>query len=74
MPEGLMKKIDLGEKIAKKVGDIIHVVVTDGKINSTSYLRARVWLDLNKPLVRMVPIMLKERMKYLVLFLWMHGT
>jgi len=66
MPEGLMKKKDLGEKIAKKVGDIIHVVVTDGKINSTSYLRARVWLDLNKPLVRMVPILLKERMKYLV--------
>jgi hypothetical protein len=35
-------------------------------INSTPYLRARVWLDLKKPLVPVVPIMLKERMKYLV--------
>jgi len=40
--------------------------VTEGRINSTPYLRVRVWLDLKKPLVRMVPIMLKERMKYLV--------
>lgn len=79
---GLMKKRDLAEKVAKKVGDIITVVVNEGKINSTPYLRARVWLDINKPLVRVVPITLKERMKYLVqyeklpkfcFFLWMHG-
>jgi hypothetical protein len=66
MPEGLMKKKELAEKVAKKVGDLITVVVTDGKINSTLFLRIRVWLDLKKPLVRVVPIMLKERMKYLV--------
>ena len=56
----------LAEKVAKKVGDIITVVVNEGRINSTPYLRARVWLDLSKPLVRVVPITLKERMKYLV--------
>lgn len=62
MPEGLMKKKELAEKIARKVGDLLTVVVTEGKINATSFLRVRVWLDLKKPLVRMVPIMLKERM------------
>jgi hypothetical protein len=66
VPEGLMKKRELAEKVAKKVGDIIHVVVNEGRVNSTLYLRARVWLDVNKPLVRVVPITLKERMKYLV--------
>lgn len=60
-----MKK-ELAEKVAKKVGDLITVVVIDGKINSTLYLRVRVLLELKKPLVLMVPIMLKERMKYLV--------
>jgi hypothetical protein len=66
VPEGLMKKRELAEKVAKKVGDIIHVVVNEGRVNSMLYLRARVWLDVNKPLVRVVPITLKERMKYLV--------
>jgi hypothetical protein len=66
VPKGLMKKRELAEKVAKKVGDIITVVVNEGKINSTPYLRARVWLDLDKLLVRVVPITLKERMKYLV--------
>lgn len=64
--EGLMKKRELAEKVAKKVGDIINVVVNKGKINSTPYLRARVWLELDKPLVRVVLITLKERIKYLV--------
>jgi hypothetical protein len=64
--EGLMKKRELVEKVAKKVRDIIHVVVNEGRINSTPYLRARLWLDVNKPLVRVVPITLKETMKYLV--------
>jgi len=50
----------------EKVGDIITVVVNEGKINSTPYLRAKVWLDLDKPLVRVVLITIKERMKYLV--------
>jgi hypothetical protein len=66
LPEGLMKKRELAEKIAKKVGESITVVVNEGKINSTPYLRARVWLDLKKPLVRVVPITLKEKMKFLV--------
>ena len=61
-----MKKRELAEKVAKKVGDPITVVVNEGMINSTQYLRARVWLDLKKLLVRVAPITLKERMKYLV--------
>ena len=51
-----MKKRELAEKVAKKVGDPITVVANEGKINSTLYLRTRVWLDLKKPLVHMVPI------------------
>lgn len=66
VPEGLMRKRELAEKVAKKVGDIITIVVNEVRIKSTPYLRARVWLDLSKPLVRVVPITLKERMKYLV--------
>lgn len=66
VPEMLMKKKGLADKVAKKVGETITVQVNDGKINSTPYPRARVWLDLNKPLVRMVPITLKERMLCLV--------
>lgn len=66
VPEMLMKKKELAEKVAKKVGEIITVQVNDGKINSTPYLRVRVWIDLRKPLVRVVPITLKDRMKCLV--------
>jgi hypothetical protein len=66
VPEGLMKKKELADRVAKKVGDPIVVVVNEGKINPTPYLRVRVWLDLKKPLVRVVPITLKEKMKYLV--------
>lgn len=66
VPEGLMKKRELAEKVVKKVGDPITVVVSEGRINPTPYLRATVWLDLKKPLVRVVPIVLKERMKYLL--------
>ena len=47
VPEGLMKKRELAEKVARKVGEPITVVVNEGKINSTTYLRTRVWLDLN---------------------------
>ena len=56
-----MKKRELAEKVAKKVGDLITVVVNEGKINPTPYLRARVWLELSKPLVRVVPITFKEK-------------
>ena len=38
-----MKK-ELAEKVAKKVGDPITVVVNEGKINLTTYLHAKVWL------------------------------
>jgi hypothetical protein len=50
VPEGLMKKRELAEKVANKVGRLISVVVNEGKINPTPYLRARVWLYLDKPL------------------------
>ena len=40
--------------------------MNEGKINSTPFLRARVWLNLRKPLIRVVPITLKERMMCLV--------
>jgi len=64
--EGLMKKRELAEKVARKVGDPITVVVNEGKLNPTPYLRTRVWIEVQKPPVRVVPITLKERMKYLV--------
>jgi len=66
VPELLMKKGELAAKVASKVGDIITVVVNEGKINSTPFLRDRVWLNLRKPLIRVVPITLKERMMCLV--------
>jgi len=63
--EGLMKKRELADKVVKKVGDPIIVVVNEGKINPIPYLCVRVWLDLKKPLFRVLPITLKERMKFL---------
>lgn len=48
------------------MGNLITVVVNEGKINPTPYLWARVWLDLDKSLVQVVPITLKEIMSYLV--------
>jgi hypothetical protein len=53
-------------EVANEVGAPISVIDNEGNINPTPYLRATVWLDLNKPLVRVVPITLKERMMYLV--------
>jgi hypothetical protein len=65
VPEGLMKKKALAEKVAMKVGEPpISVIVQEGRINPLKYLRARVSLDINKPLVRFVPINLKERKKF----------
>ena len=62
---GLMKKKELAEKVAKNVGDPPYtVVVKEGRINPSKYLRARVFIDLKKPLVRFVPVALKERKKY----------
>ena len=62
-----MKRKDLAEKVAQKVGEPpIVVAVTDGMINPSTYLRARVFVDIRKPLVRVVPITLKEKRKFLV--------
>jgi hypothetical protein len=65
VPEGLMKKKELAEKVARKVGEPpIKVIVNEGFLNASKYLRARVHLDVNKPLVRIVPITIKERKIY----------
>ena len=67
IPEGLMKKKELAEKVARKVSEPpITGIVDEGRINLASYLRARVFLDLEKPLVRVVPITIKESKRYLV--------
>ena len=43
IPEGLMKKKELVEKAARKVGEPpITGIVDEGRINLASYLRARV--------------------------------
>ncbi|KAM0881910.1 hypothetical protein ACQ4PT_032634 [Festuca glaucescens] len=69
IPDGLMKKKELAEKVAKKVGEPpFNVIVNEGRINTSKYLRARIHLDLNTPLVRFVPINLKERKKYHVYY------
>nr|XP_040256562.1 uncharacterized protein LOC120974198 [Aegilops tauschii subsp. strangulata] len=61
IPEGLMKKKEIAEKIARKVGiSPVKVIVNEGRINPTNFLRARVHLKLDAPLVRFVPLTLKE--------------
>jgi hypothetical protein len=58
---------ELAEKVAMKVGEPpIMVIVDEGCKNLSSYLRARVFLDLEKSLVRVVPITIKESKRYLV--------
>lgn len=67
LPEGLMKKKDLAEKVARKIGNPpITLIVNEGRINPSSYLRARVFLELDKPLIRVVPITIRESRRYLV--------
>ena len=69
VPDGLMKKRELAERVAKKVGEQpFTVIVDEGRINPVKYLRARVFLDLSKPLVRFVPITIKERILYPVTY------
>lgn len=69
LSDGLTGKKDLTKKVATKVGEPpITVVVNEGKINPSSFLRARVYVDVNKPLVRFVPITFKERKKYHVYY------
>jgi hypothetical protein len=61
-----MKKIDLAEKVARKVDNPpITMIVDEGRINHSSYLRAWVFLELDKPLIRVVPITTKESRRYL---------
>ncbi|KAM0847121.1 hypothetical protein ACQ4PT_055216 [Festuca glaucescens] len=65
IPGGLMRKKALAEKVARKVREPpIKVIVNEGVLNSSKYLRARVSLDVYKPLVRIVPITIKERKMY----------
>ena len=65
LPDGLMKKKEIAEKIAAKVGNPpFNVIVNEGKINPRKYLRAWVFVKLDTPLVRFVPLTLKERKKY----------
>ncbi|KAF7100489.1 hypothetical protein CFC21_102001 [Triticum aestivum] len=65
IPDGLMQKSSLAEKIAKKVGgNPIKVFVSEGRLNPAKYLRARVFVNLETPLVRFVPLTLKESKRY----------
>lgn len=69
IPDGLTRKKELAEKVAGKVVEPpFRVIVNEGKINPTNTLRARVYIDVQKPIVRFVPITLKERKKYLVYY------
>ena len=62
-----MKKNELAEKVARKVGNPpITVIVDEGRINPSSYFSARVFMELDKALVRVVPITIKESKRYLV--------
>lgn len=62
-------KKELAEKVAAKVGEPpFTMVVNEGVISLGNTLRVRVFLDVQKPLVRFVPITLKERKKYRVFY------
>ncbi|XBI35718.1 hypothetical protein VPH35_121373 [Triticum aestivum] len=65
IPDVIMQKSALSEKVANKVGvRPIKVFVTAGRINMAQYLRARVFVKLDTPLVRFVPLTLKEMKRY----------
>ena len=69
LPDGLTRKKELAEKVAKKVGEPpFTVMVNEGVIDPNNSLRARVYLDVNKPLVRFVPINLRESKRYPVTY------
>ena len=69
LPDGLTRRRELAEKVAAKVGDPpFTVVVNEGRINPASTLRTRVFVDVNEPLVRFVPIKLKEHKKFSVFY------
>ncbi|KAI4977702.1 hypothetical protein ZWY2020_014256 [Hordeum vulgare] len=65
LPDGLTRKRELAEKVAGKVGDPpSNVIMNDGRINPSSTLIGRVFVDVTTPRVRFVPITLKEHKKY----------
>ncbi|XBI05112.1 hypothetical protein VPH35_133308 [Triticum aestivum] len=69
LPDGLTRRRELAEKVAAKVGDPpFTMVVNEGRINPASTLGARVFVDVNEPLVRFVPITLKEQKKFSVFY------
>ena len=69
LPDGLTRKRELAEKVAKKVGEPpFTMVVNEGRINPSSHLRVRVFVNVQKPLVRFVSITLKETKRYPVTY------
>ena len=69
LPDGLTRRRELAEKVAKKVGELLFtVVVNEGRINPASHLRVRVFVNVQKPLVRFVSITLKEMKRYPVMY------
>ena len=60
LPDGLTRKKELAEKVAKKVGEPpFTVMVNEGRINPSNFLRVRVFVNVSVPLVRFVHITLK---------------
>ena len=60
LPDGLTRKKELAEKVAKKVGEpAFTMTVNEGKINPSNYVRVRVFVNVIVPLVRFVHITLK---------------
>ncbi|KAI5018514.1 hypothetical protein ZWY2020_043402 [Hordeum vulgare] len=65
LPDGLTRNKDLAAKVAKKADHPpFTVIVNEGKINPSSFLRVKVFVTVHEPLIRFVPINLKERKKY----------
>ena len=58
VPDGLMKKRELAEKVARKVGDPIHVIVNEGRINPAPLSPP---LSLSLSLVSSLPCLTPER-------------
>ena len=51
LPDGLTRKKELAEKVAKKVGEPpFTVMVNEGRINPSNFLRVRVFVNVSVPL------------------------
>ncbi|VAH62423.1 unnamed protein product [Triticum turgidum subsp. durum] len=69
LSDGLTRKRELAEKVAKKLGGPpFTVVVNEGTINPSSHLNVRVFVNVQKPLVSFVHITLKEMKRYPVTY------